>query len=67
MLLRRFFRQAKNCGRAARQAAEGIQLAQYGDVEIYYDEFGRRVVVDAYTGEVICGRASQAHGTPAAP
>jgi lipoprotein-anchoring transpeptidase ErfK/SrfK len=38
---------------AARQAAEGIQLAQYGDVEIYYDEFGRRVVVDAYTGEVI--------------
>ena len=38
---------------AAHQAAEGIQLAQYGDVEIYYDEFGRRVVVDAYTGEVI--------------
>jgi lipoprotein-anchoring transpeptidase ErfK/SrfK len=38
---------------AVRQAAEGIQLAQYGDVEIYYDEFGRRVVVDAYTGEVI--------------
>jgi lipoprotein-anchoring transpeptidase ErfK/SrfK len=38
---------------AVRQAVEGIQLAQYGDVEIYYDEFGRRVVVDAYTGEVI--------------
>lgn len=38
---------------AARQAAQGIELAQYGDVEIYYDEFGRRVVVDAYTGEVI--------------
>jgi lipoprotein-anchoring transpeptidase ErfK/SrfK len=38
---------------AVRPAAEGIQLAQYGDVEIYYDEFGRRVVVDAYTGEVI--------------
>lgn len=38
---------------AVRQAAEGIQLAQYGDVEIYYDEFGRRVVVDAYTGEVL--------------
>ena len=34
-------------------AVEGIQLAQYGDVEIYYDEFGRRVVVDAYTGEVL--------------
>ena|SRR5690606_10771809 len=38
---------------ASRQAAEAIQLAQFGDVEIYYDEFGRRVVVDAYTGEVI--------------
>src|SRR5688572_29652040 len=37
----------------ARSAPDGIQLAQYGDVEIYYDEFGRRVVVDAYTGEVI--------------
>lgn len=36
-----------------RSAAEGIQLAQYGDVEIYYDEFGRRVVVDAYTGEIL--------------
>ncbi len=31
----------------------GIQLAQAGDVDIYYDEFGRRVVVDSYTGEVI--------------
>ena len=38
---------------AARQAAEGVQLAQNGDVEIYYDEFGRRVIVDAYTGEVL--------------
>lgn len=38
---------------APRAPAEGIQLAQYGDVEIYYDEFGRRVVVDAYTGEII--------------
>jgi hypothetical protein len=37
----------------ARIAAEGVQLAQYGDVEIFYDEFGRRVIVDAYTGEVI--------------
>ena len=33
--------------------AVGVPLAQLGDVEIYYDEFGRRVVVDAYTGEVI--------------
>jgi len=39
--------------RAPRAPAEGIQLAQPGDVEIYYDEFGRRVVVDAYTGEII--------------
>lgn len=37
----------------APQAAAGVQLAQYGDVEIYYDEFGRRVIVDRYTGEVI--------------
>ncbi len=38
---------------APRIAADGIQLAQYGDVEIYYDEFGRRVIVDPYTGEVL--------------
>ena len=38
---------------APRPAAESVQIAQLGDVEIYYDEFGRRVVVDAYTGEVI--------------
>jgi lipoprotein-anchoring transpeptidase ErfK/SrfK len=36
-----------------RVAVQGVQLAQLGDVEIYYDEFGRRVVVDAYTGEII--------------
>jgi len=28
-------------------------LAQSADVEIYYDEFGRRVIVDPYTGEVL--------------
>jgi len=38
---------------APRAPADHIQLAQLGDVEIYYDEFGRRVVVDAYTGEII--------------
>jgi len=38
---------------AARVAVEGIQLAQYGDVEVYYDEFGRRIVRDAYSGEII--------------
>ncbi|MEW9834137.1 L,D-transpeptidase family protein [Mesorhizobium marinum] len=38
---------------AAAPTARGLQLAQYGDVEVYYDEFGRRVIIDAYTGEVI--------------
>ncbi|MBL8578692.1 MAG: murein L,D-transpeptidase [Mesorhizobium sp.] len=38
---------------APRIVAGGIKLAQYGDVEIYYDEFGRRVIVDPYTGEVL--------------
>ena len=40
---------------AARPAvhADGFMLAQSGDVEIYYDEFGRRVIVDAYTGEIL--------------
>ena len=38
---------------AARQPTQHVQLAQNGDVEIYYDEFGRRIVVDAYTGEVL--------------
>ena len=40
---------------AARPAvhSDGVMLAQSGDVEIYYDEFGRRVVVDAYTGEIL--------------
>ena len=38
---------------AARAATQGVMLAQQGDVEIYIDEYGRRVIVDAYTGEVI--------------
>ena len=33
--------------------ATAIQLAQYGDVEIYIDEYGRRVIVDSFTGEVL--------------
>ncbi len=36
-----------------RPAAAGVMLAQSGDVEIYYDQRGRRVVVDAYTGEIL--------------
>jgi lipoprotein-anchoring transpeptidase ErfK/SrfK len=31
----------------------GLQLAQGGDVEVYYDSRGRRVLVDSYTGEII--------------
>jgi lipoprotein-anchoring transpeptidase ErfK/SrfK len=31
----------------------GLLLAQVGDVEVYYDGRGRRVLVDAYTGEII--------------
>ncbi len=38
--------------RAAAQT-DPLQLAQYGDVEIYIDEYGRRIIVDAYTGEVL--------------
>jgi len=30
-----------------------LQLAQAGDVEVYYDQYGRRVIVDAFTGEVL--------------
>ena len=33
--------------------ASGLRLAQTGDVEIYYDGRGRRVIVDVYTGEII--------------
>jgi lipoprotein-anchoring transpeptidase ErfK/SrfK len=32
---------------------EGLLLAQSDEVEIYYDQFGRRVLVDPYTGEVL--------------
>lgn len=38
---------------APRRATEGLQLAQANDVEIYYDSRGRRVIVDAWTGEII--------------
>ena len=49
----------------ARIAAEGLVLVQSGDVEIYYDEFGRRVIVDAYTGEILSvERPRRAEQTP---
>ncbi|KAB2948578.1 MAG: murein L,D-transpeptidase [Rhizobiaceae bacterium] len=37
----------------ARPIAEGLRLAQAGDVEVYYDGRGRRVIVDAWTGEIL--------------
>ena len=30
-----------------------VRLAQNGDVEVYYDGRGRRVIVDPYTGEIL--------------
>lgn len=38
---------------AARSATDPIELAQARDVEIYFDGDGNRIIVDAYTGEVI--------------
>ena len=35
------------------RAGAGIQLAQAGDIEVYYDRQGNRVMVDAWSGEVI--------------
>ena len=36
-----------------REAEAPLRLAQSGDVEIYIDEYGRRVIVDSFTGEVL--------------
>ncbi|MCO6051721.1 L,D-transpeptidase [Mesorhizobium sp. RP14(2022)] len=36
-----------------RRASAGVQLAQAGDVDVFYDQYGRRVLLDAQTGEVI--------------
>ncbi|QPC88471.1 L,D-transpeptidase family protein [Mesorhizobium sp. NBSH29] len=30
-----------------------LQLAQSGDLEVYYDGLGRRVLIDPYTGEIL--------------
>lgn len=38
---------------SAASAPQPLRLAQFGDVEIYYDQYGRRVIVDAFTGEVL--------------
>ncbi|WP_315924987.1 L,D-transpeptidase [Mesorhizobium sp. SP-1A] len=37
----------------ARADSVGIQVAQAGDYEIYYDGRGNRVIVDSYTGKVV--------------
>src|SRR5262245_51068606 len=42
-----------------------LQLAQSGDVEIYYDQYGRRVIVDAFTGEVLGVERPRTYRSPA--
>lgn len=32
---------------------QGIQLAQMGEIDVYYDKYGRQVLVDRSTGEVV--------------
>ena len=38
---------------AATRPTDDLKLAQNADVEVYFDGDGNRVIVDAYTGEVI--------------
>jgi lipoprotein-anchoring transpeptidase ErfK/SrfK len=42
-----------------------LQLAQSGDVEVYYDQYGRRVIVDAFTGEVLGVERPRVYNSPA--
>ena len=44
---------APDASRAAPQTETPLRLAQSGDVEIYIDEYGRRVIVNSFTGEVL--------------
>lgn len=37
----------------AGEPGRGVQLAQMGEIDVYYDKYGRQVLVDRYTGEVI--------------
>ena len=39
----------------------GAAQAQIRDVEIYYDQYGREVLVDVYTGEVVAVREPRRH------
>lgn len=43
-------------------APAGLRLAQAGEVEVYFDAAGRRVLVDAQTGEVIAVEAPDGDG-----
>lgn len=45
--------QSAGANQPAGSQSEGILLAQAGDVEIFYDGNGNRVIIDAYTGEII--------------
>jgi len=50
---------------AARDAITPLRLAQSGEVEIYYDQYGRRVIVDAFTGEVLGVERPRVYRSPA--
>jgi len=41
---------------ASSSESQPLQLAQIREVEIYYDRYGREVLVDIYTGEVVAIR-----------
>lgn len=41
-----------------------VRLAQAGDVEVYYDGRGRRVIVDAWTGEILAIERPDAGASP---
>lgn len=43
----------KDTTRVGAASSDGVQLAQRGDVEIYFDGNGNRVIVDSRTGEII--------------
>jgi lipoprotein-anchoring transpeptidase ErfK/SrfK len=52
-LASRFAEAGRGTDRETAALAEGLHLAQFGDVEIFYDGNGNRVILDAYTGEII--------------
>ena len=42
--------------------AQDVRLAQSREIEVYYDEYGRRVIADAYSGEIIAIERPRAQG-----